>query len=246
MRPIVPRPGRSAWLDGETTAPINEELPTLDLRILCCLAGLMLPMALGSAGVEAGMIVQTGTVALNFTDFHDGTSLVFDQYDSSHGPLTSVEITMDGTMRNLISGEYRGATVTITYTARGNLSLTSPNGHDLGLTLDLNTARTLNGAADDFGDEPVDTSDSADVTYTTAGDLAAFLGNSTFLLPFWASATQTFHVDGGNAFADIATEAGASVTLTYRFVPEPSSLALTCLGGLVFAWRLGRRRRAAA
>lgn len=82
-------------------------------------------------------------------------------------------------------------------------------------------------------------------TVTSPSMLTAYIGTSPLDLAFSASAVVTVGGSGGNAAVHISTVADAELTITYTFtpniVPEPSSLVMTALGGLMAAGFLRRR-----
>ena len=79
--------------------------------------------------------------------------------------------------------------------------------------------------------------------YTAANGavFTAFAGSGSVSLPVVATATSSFTTSSGNGKGTSDTSALASISVVYfyQFVPEPSSMALTGLGGvgLVLAFR---------
>jgi hypothetical protein len=86
---------------------------------------------------------------------------------------------------------------------------------------------------------------SGTTTITNPSMLTAYIGTSPLDFAFSADAVVTVGGSGGNASVDISTVADAVLTITYTFtpniVPEPSSLVMTALGGLMAAGFLRRR-----
>lgn len=76
--------------------------------------------------------------------------------------------------------------------------------------------------------------------------MSEFIGKGTVDLPVTAAAFSSFYSDSGNGSGAVTTNAGATVTVRYFFIPEPSGLILlgTAIGfGFVV---FGRRLRGRA
>jgi hypothetical protein len=93
------------------------------------------------------------------------------------------------------------------------------------------------------------------LTLTASADLALFSGTGTLSLPVAGSAWARITSNSGNGYGDITTQGTADVTASYSYhdripapqlVPEPASVVLWSLGGVLLALRLrGRSRRTA-
>src|SRR5262249_9827894 len=67
-------------------------------------------------------------------------------------------------------------------------------------------------------------------TLSTAADLAAFTGSGTVVLPVGATSSAT--IDGpGNLAAGLLTDAGGTVTVSYRFIPSSTAAATNTVSG---------------
>jgi hypothetical protein len=204
----------------------------------------------GATGVNAGTISFTDTIATQSTNWGP-QSLTVDQFDSSLGTLTAVQIIfsgdVDGTARteNL---DADAAVVTATLSADLSLDLSSLTTPDI-LLLGVGDSSTHNFAAHDgtidFGGTSGATvalsgTDSDSLITTDIADLAMFTGLST--ISFSADAVGVSSATGaGNITSNFATNAGAGIEVIYTFdtgtttVPVPAPLALMAFGLLGLA-----------
>jgi len=145
---------------------------------------------------------------------------------------------------------------TITVNLNGNMHLTLPDGvTDLTGTPTFGTSVTRSSTSADMfskfvtvNPNPVIGTAAMGYLASTRPDiLASFTGTGTINLPVTAHGQSSFSSSSGNGQAIVITQASASISVVYyySFVPEPSSLALTGLGGagLLVAGRKRLRRK---
>ena len=94
---------------------------------------------------------------------------------------------------------------------------------------------------------------SGTTTLINPANLANFEGTSPLLFNLSANAEVVVTGRGGNTTTLVNTTANATLTITYTFiapniVPEPASIAMTALGGLLIAATgcVGQRKKARA
>ncbi len=221
----------------------------------------VVPLLVASSSVQAATMTATyvGTVDQQTTDL-TGVAATFapplTKFDSSLGLLIQVDVTYQGTGTTSITAKNTSAsagtfhnTTNVVYTLGsgdtgvdgllGSLTFTG--------TSDSGVNNLASGASGTFGPYTYDVSQSA--TFTSAGDLARFIGSGplTFLVTTATSASNSN--TGGNINLNQDTQAGGVVTVTYTYqtaaVPEPSSaLMLGLAGGLVGLGARLRKRRA--
>ena len=198
-----------------------------------------------ATSAQAGVITSTAALNLETTEINQSLSL--NQFDSSLGTLTGVDITLFGqgvsaaTVQNtaaqaqtfkfestldlLFSGPALSSVVSIPLFATGFVNIASQ------ATLDLGS---------------VNLSDQATVSIAAA-DFAAFVGAGTIGLGCQSFVSNTQTGGGGNIVVTQNTQAGCGAQVTYTFadapppssVPEPGTLAMAGLGLL----GLGAMRR---
>ena len=98
---------------------------------------------------------------------------------------------------------------------------------------------------------PTNAHQSSTSTLSSPASLALFTGTGKITLPVSAAATSTMSISSGNGSGWVTTQGSATATITYKYhdtipagqtVPEPSTMMLWGLGGVV-ALGLTRLRR---
>jgi hypothetical protein len=190
----------------------------------------------------------TATIGTTPTDFTIPLSL--QSFNSSMGTLTSVVITYsdNGTMSGFVQNNApTPQNFTVTEESKDKLSFG-------GTTLLSNSligqqAFTQLGSGDMAQFSQQTSSGVIAPTTITSGPLFnAFLEPSSTVMLSFSTLTSTSVVGGGgNIDTGIYTDVGATVTVTFYYmpnsVPEPTSLALTTIGGLSLAASRFRKRR---
>lgn len=207
---------------------------------------LVLLAILPSLAVASTISYDATAIPLTRTDWNGATTqyLSFQQFNPALGTLQSVELILNG-----------GISTTLTAT---NTSLSSSTGHvnshvkftvqDAGGNLsvpqiDLLSADlpfTLSPLESVTMLTPITKSGSSDETYTQDAIRTEFTGGSTvsLLATTWSETLVAY--TGGNALGEQVTDASLGGKVIYTFTPEPATLSLLALGGLLIA----RRRKA--
>jgi hypothetical protein len=205
--------------------------------------------ATGAASVNAGTISFTDTIATQSTGWGP-TSLTVNQFDSSLGSLTAVEIIFSGNVEGTAKTESLDAdisTVTANLSADLTLDLTSLTTSDIILLgvgdSSVHNYTAFDGATDFAGTSGASAAlsgtDSDSLTTTAAADLALFTGLGT--ISFDAGAVGASSATGaGNLITQFITNAGAGIEVIYTYdtgttVPAPAPLALMAFGLLGLA-----------
>lgn len=219
------------------------------LRFL--LVGLVLSIACTSA--HGAMVMYSDSVPVQTTNWSD--TMMLPLFDPSLGTLTSVKLTLEGSVSGTASYESLDASpATIDLNLQATITLQKPDLSNLVQIIPLANVSENASAFDgtiDFGGTSGNTfaglngSDMDMTTLVLPADLALFTGVGNINLP--VSGTGSSSGSGaGNLITQFATSAGATAKVTYTFepVPEPASFVLFGLGALGLAAGAWRRRRA--
>ncbi len=188
------------------------------------------------------------SAALPLVPTNSTQNLQLPKFDPNLGALQSIEITMSGHVEGMVRFESRDASprvINIDLTAK--LELHGPDSSLLGFTVPLvsisrnasaydgvtdfggTSGETINGLTTDMALGPID------LPVDAYG--ALFTGMGNVMLPVISTGLSVGH-GGGNLIIQISTFTSAEATVTYSYVPEPSTLA-----GLLFLACICRRRR---
>jgi hypothetical protein len=213
---------------------------------------------------------QTDVIAPTKTDWNDKTSSLigsnpfmvklFNPADfQSQAPpgkfakLEAVAISLTYSINNTITLRFDNVS-TINVTATGFVAVTLPD-HTTNLVnpATFTTAISRSSNASDLFPKfvpitPNTVAGTSAIGYTldtNSSIVSMFQGKGTIDLPVFAHAQSTFSSTSGNGAANVVTIAAATISVIYwySFVPEPSSIVLTGLGGLGLALASVRRAR---
>jgi hypothetical protein len=197
--------------------------------------------------VRADFMSDSGNIPMQTTDFTASTSVA--KFNSALGTLTKVEvsITVNGSFAGTVTNTANGAQ-NFNVTELVKLTLTGPNTLSLKPTLTASQTYSglMPGVTSAFGPYSPTSTSTLSPAYTSAADLAAFLGTGNVNFSLSTMTGTTISGGGGNILAAIATSAGGMITVNYTFtptgVPEPASVVLMGIGGVTLLG-LGQRRR---
>ena len=199
-------------------------------------AGLLL------AASEAKALTDTYTATYGPALTEWSHNFVMPLFDPGLGTLQSVyvmareDVTIDGTVQNTSSNPQ-----SFTFRAGSLLTITEPGPLGFLQPSPLAMAQAYNlpaGASAPYG--PVNAGDSVNYTYTSPVDMAWFVGVGTFTLPGFTQTEELIAGGGGNIVAALNMIAGATVQVQFTYVPEPASLGVLALGGMVMLLRKQR------
>jgi hypothetical protein len=197
-------------------------------------------LALGSTldAATSGPFTTTTPIPLTYTDW--SLSLSLPKFDSALGTLNSVRIDLSGgissvlTISNSISASSSsvgdgGTRVRFSVQDSGN-HFSTP---EITTYSDTYSYNLLPGES--VTTDPLTGSGSYAHTYTLQAILDEFTGPGTITLPASTLTTSVMENSGGNYTVQQVTRAELTATVTYDYtaVPEPGSLALLGLGGLM-------------
>lgn len=210
-------------------------------RILATLAiGLILPIS-----ASASPFTQSQTLGFWDIDLPTFTYL-FDQFDDQGGTLTLQSVTLTVDIDHRYEVEYVNNTseqITMeVQIAEQSFAFGGPSGLGVSEVLDV---------SDKLGFYNIPASDSIWIEYFDVSllltdqistDLAPYIGTDVVNIGLEHDGTEYFgqFAVTGAVSGDVIDDIGTTITLTYTYIPEPASLALLGLGGLLM---LRRRKR---
>ena len=183
---------------------------------------------------------------ISYTKTDWSSTLDFPKFNSALGTLIQVDLYVSA-----------GITTTLTVTNGSTTSSSQGNAmtHELVTVNDplslLTLAPEIYTAPFDYNLNPGESVTSPGLTdsasdsssYTASAILAEFVGPGTISMPTFTFTETVLANTGGNTDASQTTYAEAAGTVTYWYVPEPTSLmALATMMGLAGVVRLRRRR----
>ncbi|HEX3992017.1 MAG TPA: choice-of-anchor E domain-containing protein [Acetobacteraceae bacterium] len=173
-------------------------------------------------------VPQTLAVSDRTTDWN--TIVTANQFNPALGALLSVNLTITGDINAGLAAENLGSTSTsIGLTETADITLTLPN--DLGVAAadpSINSATNLaafDGTIDFAGasGENLTSLTGTEVTSSdVTGNLSAFIGSGTIALPIAANSPSVL-TGPADLAAELLTEAGATVTISYTYAVSDGS-----------------------
>ncbi len=216
---------------------ITRGIPGLVLG-LTCLLGLISPPA------EAGFVTQTVSTSTGLIPTDFSKTLAIKPFDPTLGSLESIVIsfsdneTVSGFLKNK-SASSQDFTI-----SQSSLFTLSFAGVSL-LTDQLAASQAYTGVTSGqtvFFDPPAMGKTVAPTLVLDGPLFNAAIGTSDLNFIFATTTTSTVNGNGGNRDFSLTTLANATVTVTYNYistniaVPEPTSIVMMGLGGLLASW----------
>jgi len=198
---------------------------------------------LAAAGAaQAQTVTYQGAVALQSTNWQF-LALTLPQWDPvafgvTAGDLTSVILTISGNVAGTIdiTNQNPAGSALVSYSLQSSITFFAPNGLQV-LVIPAAGGNTNLLAGNTFSSGPL-SNNAAAAANALAGDFPLYIGVGTIAVGVQAFGTS-FASGGGNLLAQITSDAGASYSVTYNWIPTPSAAAVLGLGVLA----AGRRRR---
>jgi hypothetical protein len=190
------------------------------------------------ATLVSGPFTTTTPIASTLTDW--SSSLQFPKFNSALGNLTKVQIDLTGSMTTVLTVTNVSSTLPSSGNAKTETQMTvQDSGGNLNVPeIDLLSSAFIFsnlGVGQTVISGNLTKSGSSSDQYTAAAVLAEFTGPGTIVLPA-GTFTQTWLTNtGGNTLASQVTSAQLTGTVTYFYeqVPEPATMLLLGLGGLM-------------
>ena len=218
-------------------------------------AGVLATLLATGAQAQLSSVMYMDEIALQTTNWNDTVTIPL--FDPSLGVLEQICFTLKGSIVSDFQLESLDAEPAhLTATASGNITLTRPDNSLLVAVLPEQNVEVDVDAFDgtvDFGGTSGVTlpgvmgmAEETFISPPPVSDLALFTGLGTIDLNVSAEALSTAS-GAGNLITLIQTQAGAKVTVEYKYrprnndVPEPGSVAMLVAGGVMGVGLLRRR-----
>jgi hypothetical protein len=225
----------------------------------CCVLASF--FALIALPVRSAYVVETGPYVVPAAEGDYTTSLTVDQFDPGTTPwpayahLLSIEFHLTGILSGNLGIENEDVagvsefSVTLsnvlTLSRDGTLITTATPEYAASGTLDMYDGNTnyLGASGETLA---VSGSNTSDALTELQADLDAFTGDGTIILDLAIPAEAlVWTVTGGKLYSTADSPlVGASLTVTYTYIPEPSAGALLCCFALLAQLRRRRKRQA--
>lgn len=180
------------------------------------------------ATIDTSPKTQTFTVPFNSAKTNQIQVGSLPQFDPALGTLTEIDVSINGQITSDIKVENRDSSAaTITGTVAGNVAVSGPDFYSAFATTSQN--QTFNASAFDGVLDFAGTSGKDFGAISVPGTRAFILGTATQIADYTGTGTLTIYEEaqatsgatgGGNLTASIDSSASATVTVTYRYIPE--------------------------